>query len=149
MDTGYCFPSRLEDILVLENAIRTDANGANAYYYLGCLYYDKFRYTDAARAWENCVANDPAHGKAWRNLSLYYFDKANDAARARTCLEKALEFKGDDPRLLLEYEQLLKNMNCSIEERLSVYEKYPQLLTERDDCYLDKLTMISGFSGVF
>ena len=140
--TGYCFPSRLEDILVLENAIRTDANGANAYYYLGCLYYDKFRYTDAARAWENCVANDPAHGKAWRNLSLYYFDKANDAARARTCLEKALEFKGDDPRLLLEYEQLLKNMNCSIDERLAVYEKYPELLKERDDCYLDKLTLI-------
>ena len=140
--TGYCFPSRLEDILVLENAINTDANGANAYYYLGCLYYDKFRYTDAAKAWERCVANDSAHGKAWRNLSLYYFDKANDAVRARICLEKALEFKSDDPRLLLEYEQLLKNTNCSIEERLAVYEKYPELLKERDDCYLDKLTLI-------
>lgn len=140
--SGYCFPSRLEDILVLENAISTDASGANAYYYLGCLYYDKFRYLDAAKAWENCVANNPAHGKAWRNLALYYFDKANDATRARTCLEKALEFKGDDPRLLLEYEQLLKNMNCSIEERLAVYEKHPELLRERDDCYLDKLTLI-------
>jgi len=140
--TGYCFPSRLEDILVLENAISTDASGANAYYYLGGLCYDKFRYTDAAKAWENCVANEPSHGKAWRNLSLYYFDKANDAVRARVCLEKALEFKGDDPRLLLEYEQLLKNMNCSVEERLAVYEKYPELLTERDDCYLDKLTLI-------
>ena len=140
--SGYCFPSRLEDILVLESAIKTDASGANAYYYLGCLFYDKFRYADAAKAWESCVANDPTHGKAWRNLALYYFDKANDAARARTALEKALEFKGDDPRLLLEYEQLLKNMNCSIEERLAVYEKYPELLKERDDCYLDKLTLI-------
>ncbi len=142
LPTGYCFPSRLEDILVLENAIKTCPTGANAYYYLGCLCYDKFRYADAADAWESCVANDPTHGKAWRNLSLYYFDKANDAAKARTCLEKALEFKGDDPRLLLEYEQLLKNMNCSIEERLAVYEKYPELLKERDDCYLDKLTLI-------
>ncbi|MBQ2378277.1 MAG: DUF5107 domain-containing protein, partial [Clostridia bacterium] len=51
--------------------------------------------------------------------------------------------KGDDPRLLLEYEQLLKNMNFSIEERLNVYEKYPELLAERDDCYLDKLTLLS------
>jgi tetratricopeptide (TPR) repeat protein len=140
--TGYCFPSRLEDILVLKNAISTDSSGANAYYYLGCLCYDKFRYTDAAKAWENCVANDSSHGKAWRNLSLYYFDKANDAVRARICLEKALEFKDDDPRLLLEYEQLLKNTNCSIDERLAVYEKYPELLKERDDCYLDKLTLI-------
>lgn len=140
--TGYCFPSRLEDILVLENAIGTETSGANAYYYLGCLFYDKFRYADAAKAWENCVFLAPSHGKAWRNLALYYFDKANDAAKARFSLEKALEFKGDDPRLLLEYEQLLKNMNCSIDERLAVYEKYPELLKERDDCYLDKLTMI-------
>ena len=142
LPTGYCFPSRLEDILVLQNAIEIDGKGANAYYYLGCLFYDKFRYTDAATAWEACVANDPTHGKTWRNLALYYFDKANDAQKARTCLEKALEFKGDDPRLLLEYEQLLKNMNCSIEERLAVYEKYPELLRERDDCYLDQLTLI-------
>ena len=141
-NTGYCFPSRLEDILVLENAIDTDTSGANAYYYLGCLCYDKFRYADAAKAWETCVANNPSHGKAWRNLSLYYFDKANDPARARICLEKALEFKWDDPRLLLEYEQFLKNTNCSIDERLEVYEKYPELLKERDDCYLDKLTLI-------
>lgn len=140
--TGYCFPSRLEDILVLKNAIGTVADGANAYYYLGCLYYDKFRYAEAADAWESCVSCDPSHGKAWRNLALYYFDKAKNAARARMCMEKALEFKGDDPRLLLEYEQLLKNMNCSIEERLAVYEKYPELLKERDDCYLDRLTLI-------
>ncbi|MBQ8311429.1 MAG: DUF5107 domain-containing protein [Clostridia bacterium] len=142
LPTGYCFPSRLEDILVLQNAIKIDDKGANAYYYFGCLFYDKFRYVDAASAWDACVSNDPTHGKAWRNLALYYFDKANDAQKARTCLEKALEFKGDDPRLLLEYEQLLKNMNCSIEERLAVYEKYPELLKERDDCYLDQLTLI-------
>ena len=142
LETGYCFPSRLEDILVLSHAIACDAEGANAYYYIGCLYYDKFRYADAARAWESCVEKDPTHGKAWRNLALYYFDKAGDAQKARLSLEKALEFKGDDPRLLLEYEQLLKNMNCSIEERLAVYEKYPELLKERDDCYLDKLTLI-------
>ncbi len=126
----------------MNNAISVDPNGANAYYYIGCLYYDKFRYIDAAKAWEICVANDAGHAKAWRNLSLYYFDKANDAAYARTCMENALKFKENDPRLLLEYEQLLKNMNCTIEERLAVYEKYPELLKERDDCYLDKLTLI-------
>ena len=141
-DTGYCFPCRLEDILVLNSAIDTVADGANAFYYLGCLYYDKFRYADAALAWERCVACNPTHGKAWRNLSLYYFDKLGEAQKARQAMEKALEYKCDDPRLLLEYEQLLKNMNCPIEERLAVYEKYPTLLAERDDCYLDKLTLV-------
>ena len=142
LPTGYCFPSRLEDIVVLSFATDRNDAGANANYYLGCLYYDKFRYTDAAACWQACVKTDPTHGKAWRNLALYYFDKAGDAASARAALENAMRYK-NDPRLLLEYEQLLKNSNCPIEERLSVYEKYPELLAERDDCYLDKLTLIS------
>lgn len=142
MDTSYCFPSRLEDIDVLKYAIENDNTAANACYYLGSLYYDRFRYEDAANIWEEGLKRDNTHGKIWRNLSLYYFDKAGNAEKAKVCLENALEYK-NDPRLLLEYEQLLKNMNYTPEERLAVYEKYPELLAERDDCYLDKLTLVS------
>ena len=143
MATGYCFPNRIEDIAVLTWAAEVLPQGANAHYYLGCLYYDRFRYAEAAKEWEACVALDQTHGKAWRNLALYYFDKAGEADKAKAALEKALEHKGDDPRLLLEYAQLLKNMNYPIQTRLDVYEQYPELLAERDDCYLDKLTLIS------
>ncbi len=142
MDTGYCFPSRLEDIAVLKYAIEKNSTAANACYYLGSLYYDRFRYSDAADIWEEGLKRNPAHGKIWRNLALYYFDKAGNAPKAKECLENALKYK-DDPRLLLEYEQLLKNMNYTPEERIAVYEKYPELLAERDDCYLDKLTLVS------
>lgn len=142
MDTGYCFPSRLEDIAVLRFAVDNDSKAANACYYLGSLYYDRFRYKDAADIWEEGIKRDNTHGKIWRNLSLYYFDKAKDAEKALNCLENALKYK-NDPRLLLEYEQLLKNMNYTPEERLAVYEKYPELLAQRDDCYLDKLTLVS------
>ena len=142
MDTGYCFPSRLEDIEVLKFAITNDKTAANACYYLGSLYYDRFRYEDAANIWEEGLIRDNTHGKIWRNLSLYYFDKAGNPDKAKECLENALKYK-NDPRLLLEYEQLLKNMNYTPEQRLEVYEKYPELLAERDDCYLDKLTLIS------
>ncbi len=142
MDTGYCFPARLEDIEVLRYAIENDDTAANACYYLGSLYYDRFRYREAADLWEEGVRRDGTHGKMWRNLSLYCFDKAGDAEKAKECLEKALKYK-NDPRLLLEYEQLLKNMKYTPEERLAVYEQYPALLAERDDCYLDKLTLVS------
>ena len=142
MDTGYCFPSRLEDIDVLNFAIDNDSTAANACYYLGSLYYDRFRYKQAANIWEEGIKRNSTHGKIWRNLALYYFDKAGDAKKAKECLENALKYK-NDPRLLLEYEQLLKNMNYTPEQRLEVYEKYPELLAERDDCYLDKLTLVS------
>ncbi len=142
-EMGYCFPSNVEDIAVLKYAAKSDKNTANADYYLGCLYYDRFRYNDAAECFESCVRKNPEHGRAWRNLSLYLFDKAHNGKKALCCMEKALKFHPNDPRLLLEYEQLLKNTNASIEERLRVYDKYPELLKERDDCYLDKLTLLS------
>ena len=141
MPTGYCFPNRLEDIAVLRHG--ANLGGANACYYLGCLYYDRFRYDEAAALWKLAVSRDPKHGKAWRNRSLYLFDKAGKPAEARQAMEKALECKGDDPRLLLEYQQLLKNSGASIEERLAVYDRYPELLKHRDDCYLDRLTLVS------
>lgn len=144
MDTGICFPSRLEDIAVLQYVISTLPDAACACYYLGCLYYDRFRYDEAAELWQKGVksSNTIAHGKMWRNLALYHFDKAGNPEQAKYCLENAFEYK-QDPRLLFEYQQLLKNMNYSPEHRLAVYEEYPELLAQRDDCYLDKLTLVS------
>ncbi len=141
--TGYCFPSRLNDISVLENAIDSLEQSANACYYLGCLYYDKFGYEKAIKLWEKCVKLDVTHAKAHRNLSFAYFEKRGDYSSARSSMEDALKHRAHDPRLLLEYQQLLKNMNVPTEERLSVYDRYPELLEKRDDCYLDKIILTS------
>lgn len=64
-DTGLCFPSRLGDIAVLERAMTLDEKGANAYYYLGCLRYDRFSYEKAVSLWEKAIELDPTHGKAY------------------------------------------------------------------------------------
>ncbi len=138
-----CFPASLEDISVLKYAIANNGNAANADYYLGCLYYDRFRYAEAAEHFEACVRKNPAHGAAWRNLSLYLFDHAGEPERAIFCMKKAMQYRPGDARLLLEYEQLLKNTGAGIDERLAVYEAHPVLLAERDDCYLDRLTLLS------
>lgn len=143
IETGYCFPSRLYDIPVLKSAIELYPEGANAYYYLGCLYYDKFQYDDAISLFEKCIELDTTHAKAYRNLSFLYFEKRNNFEPARKCMENALKHRPHDPRLLLEYQQLLKNINAPIDERLSVYDKYPELLKLRDDCYLDKVILTS------
>ena len=109
-DTGYCFPSRLDDIAVLNNAIRKNESGANAYYYLGCLFYDRFAFEKATALWEKCIALNPKHPKTFRNLALSYFDKKGDFLSAKQCMEIALANKPDDPRLILEYQQILRNM---------------------------------------
>jgi len=142
MDTGYCFPARLEDIEVLKYAIDNDETAANACYYLGSLYYDRFRYEDAANIWEEGLKRNNTHGKIWRNLALYYFDKAGKPEKAKECLENALKYKSSS-RLLFEYQQLLKNMNYTPEQRLEVYKQYPEFSAERDDCSVDMLILVS------
>ena len=114
---------------------------ANACYFLGSIYYDRFRYDDAIAIWENAIERDPNHAKALRNLAIAYYDKRGDFTSARICMEKAMENR-HDPRLLFEYQQLLKNSNVTPDERLSVYERYPELLAERDDCYLDRIVLL-------
>ena len=141
MDTGLCFPARLEDIAVLKYVVENSADDANACYFLGSLYYDRFRYDDAISTWENAIERDPNHAKSLRNLAIAYFDKRGDFTSARICIEKAMANRSD-PRLLFEYQQLLKNSNVSPDERLSVYERYPELLAERDDCYLDRIVLL-------
>ena len=142
MDTGYCFPSRNEDIAVLRYAMEVNPQGFNAPYYLGCLFYDKFDYEQAIGLWERTIALNPLHKKAFRNLALAYFDKKGDFLSAKTCMEKALANKPDDSRLVLEYQQLLKNMNYSPEYRITVYNRYHDLMLHRDDCYLDMITLL-------
>lgn len=141
-ETGYCFPADLADIAVLQYAAERP-NSANANYYLGCLYYDRFCYEKAAACWQSCLRQAPTHGKAWRNLALYWFDREHNGPEALRCMKNALAYRPNDPRLLLEYQQLLKNTNAPIEKRLAVYEQYPELLAQRDDCYLDKITLLS------
>lgn len=141
MGTGYCFPARNDDIAVLNYAMSVNPEGDNAPYYLGCLYYDKFAYEQAIELWERTISLNPKHEKAFRNLALAYFDKREDFLSAKVCMEKALENKPDDSRLLLEYEQLLKNMNYTPEKRIEVYQKYYDLMMHRDDCYLDLITL--------
>ena len=142
MKTGTCFPSRLEDIAVLNWAKKVCPNGANARYYLGCLYYDRFRYDLAAENWLDGLRYDPKHAKILRNLAFWCFDKAKKPQEARVYMERALAANPDDPRLLFEYQQLLKNLNVAPAERLAVYDRYPELLAKRDDCYLDLVTLV-------
>jgi lipopolysaccharide biosynthesis regulator YciM len=48
----YCFPSRLEEIAILESAMRANPKDAKAPYYLGNLFYDRRRHEEAIKLWE-------------------------------------------------------------------------------------------------
>lgn len=136
-----CFPNKLEDIAVLETAIRRHPKGAKAYYYLGNLYYDKLQFEMAISLWEKSTALDDTYPTVHRNLALAYYNKRNDAEKAKAQMEKAFALDKTDARVFLELDQLYKKMNMAFEERLKHYEDHKEIVKERDDAMLEFVTL--------
>jgi tetratricopeptide (TPR) repeat protein len=144
MKPDYCFPHRIEDIAVLETAMKMNPDDAKAPYYLGNFWYDKRQYSEAIVNWEKSIATDKYFPTVFRNLSLAYHNKLGHADEALACLEKAFYLDTTDARVLMELDQLYKKMNKPVAERLLLLEKYPGLVEDRDDLYLEKVTLLNS-----
>ncbi|MDO5519456.1 MAG: DUF5107 domain-containing protein [bacterium] len=140
-DPAYCFPNKLEDIAVLNDATKVLSNGAKAYYYLGNLYYDKLQFEKATRLWEKSKSLDDTYPTVHRNLALAYYNKQNDPNKAKLELEKAFALDETDARVFLELDQLYKKLGVSFTKRLKNYEEHVNIVTERDDVMLEFVTL--------
>ncbi|MDE5696842.1 MAG: DUF5107 domain-containing protein [Lachnospiraceae bacterium] len=138
----YCFPNKLEDIAVLRFAIKNGCR-AKACYYLGNLYYDKLQWEQSVELWEASVEADPQFPTAWRNLSLAYYNKAKDANKAETAMEKAFSLDTADVRIFLELDQLHRKLGWTFGERLAEYEAHRELIDRRDDLYAEYITLVN------
>ena len=139
----YCFPNRLEDILVLESAKAMNPQGAKAPYYLGCLYYDKRQYDIAIENWEDSAKLDSCFPIVWRNLALARFNKQNRQDEALEYMEKAFHLDEKDSRMLMELDQLYKRLHKPHQTRLAFLQKYPKLIQKRDDLVLEEITLLN------
>ncbi len=143
MPADYCFPNRLESIKVLTYAKELNPEGAKAFYYLGNLLYDRFRYDEAIDNWEKSRELDSSFFIVHRNLGIAYHDKKADPVKARESFERAFTLDSSNSRLFFELQQLYKNTGVPIDERLKLYNEYPRLVDERDDCYLEKVVLLT------
>jgi tetratricopeptide (TPR) repeat protein len=129
----YCFPARLEDIAVLESAMRADPRDARAPYYLGNLLYDRRRHAEAIRLWQRAAGRDRSFPTVWRNLGIGYFNIQGRADRARAAYDAAIRAAPDDARLWFERDQLLKRIGDAPAKRLRRLEQRLDLVARRDD----------------
>lgn len=140
--TDYCFPNKLEDIAVLRYAIAHGCE-AKAAYYLGNLFYDKQQWKEALALWEMSAEKDPKFPTVHRNLALAYYNKEKEPKKASRSLEKAFHLNPMDVRIFLELDQLHKKQGWSFAKRLVDYEAHQELLTGRDDLYIEYITLIN------
>ncbi len=139
----YCFPNSLFDFLVLESALAADDGDDRAHYYLGNWLYDKKRYDDAIRHWEASRDLADAFPTVHRNLALAYYNKRHDPEAALASLERAFALRPDDARVFYELDQLHKKMGRSPAERFALLERHPHLVKERDDLYVEYVTLLN------
>lgn len=137
----YCFPSRIEDVNVLEAAQSLNPKDPKASYYLGNFWYANRQYADAVSCWEKSVSLDDRFATVHRNLALAYYNKQHDPAKALASLERAFSLDVKDARVLMELDQLYKTLNKPHAYRLAFLEKNLELTCERDDLYLERITL--------
>jgi tetratricopeptide (TPR) repeat protein len=129
----YCFPARLEEIAILEMAMRVNTDDARAPYYLGNLLYDRRRHEEAIQLWERSAKLDPKFSIIWRNLGIGYFNIRQQPAKARAAYDKAFAANPADARLLYERDQLWKRLGEKPARRLHELERRLDLVQQRDD----------------
>ncbi len=133
----YCFPSRLKEIAILESAMRANPGDAKAPYYLGNLLYDRRRYAEAIKSWETSARLHPEFSIVWRNLGIARFNVSKKPAQARAAYDRAFQINPSDARLLYERDQLWKRLGEKPEKRLRELEKFPHLVSGRDDLSIE------------
>ncbi|PXA04471.1 DUF5107 domain-containing protein [Coraliomargarita sinensis] len=138
---GYCFPSRLHEVVVLQWALAQKGSDRNAGYGLGNYYYDKKRHQDAMTAWEMSRAADPSFSTVHRNLGMAYWNAHRDADAARDSYEKALDCEPDAPRLVTEYVQLCRKLGDPSDRLLAFLEARMDLVLDRDDATVELATL--------
>jgi tetratricopeptide (TPR) repeat protein len=139
--SAWCFPARLEEMIVLEAAIAANPEDPRAPYYLGNLLYDKHRYEEAVRAWERACELDPGFSIPWRNLGMAAYNVRHDPEKARACYRRAFAANPGDARLLYELDQLEKRLCAPPSERLRQLEAHPELVQLRDDLVIELVTL--------
>lgn len=142
--SSYCFPNSLFDLAVLESAIVANENDDKAHYYLANWFYDKKRSVDAILHWEASRAVRDDFPTVHRNLALAYFNKRGDADAALVSLEKAFACETGDARVFYELDQLYKKLGHTPESRLAKMEEHKELVLQRDDLYLEYVTLLNS-----
>ena len=137
----YCFPARLEELLLLKSMTTLHPESGALFYLLGNLLYSFRRHEEAIAAWEEAARLLPGLATAWRNLGIAYFNVRGDKDAALVAFERAFEANPNDGRVLYERDHLWKRVSEPPQRRLTELLRYPSLIQMRDDLSVEVATL--------
>ena len=152
MPTDYCFPSRLEELAVLQWAADGQTYSqrlslANTHYYLGEILWNMDQKDAAKASWLVSVNQNPQHALALRCLGFAeshpgtYFTNTGvpSGVPSKVAYDyylKSLEADPSNFRTLDEAGKLAEKLNLPAAERLALMLKYRSTVDKYDPCIL-------------
>lgn len=121
----YVFPHRLEEIVVLQAALKANPNDGRAAYYLGNALASKLRFKEALEAWRIAVQFDSKNAVGHRNLARALAQVEDKKEETVAEIERAIALAPDDHHLYVEFDQLLAGMKQT-ERRIKLLEGAPE-----------------------
>ncbi|WP_348267816.1 DUF5107 domain-containing protein [Edaphobacter paludis] len=140
----YVFPSRLEEMLLLQEATERNPSDSRAAYFLGNLLYDRRRHAEAMAQWSRAAELDPQFPTVWRNLGFGYFNAMHNPSSAVHAFERARALAPQDARILYEYDQLLKRTGAGLKQRLKMLQQNAALVKKRDDLSVELASLLNS-----
>ena len=137
----YCFPSRLEELLLLESMVDLHPDEGALYYLLGNLLYSVRRHEDAIARWEKASRLLPNLATVWRNLAIAYFNHRGQKDAALHAFDFAFQANPSDGRIMYERDHLWKRVGETPQRRLAELLRYPSLISQRDDLSVEVATL--------
>ena len=119
MSSDYCFPFRLEEIMILETAMKLNPSDAKAPFYLGNLLFEP-QPERAVSLWEKSRELDNTFALVHRNLGLAYYKTLNDIPKAISSYEKAVSLNNQDQRWFYELDMIYAAARTDPEKRLKL-----------------------------
>jgi len=132
LNRDFVFPSRPEEVAVLEYAVEKNPGDAHAHLYLGDLYCHLDRQDDAVRQWSKAVELDSTLSVAFRNLGLYAWSTEEDLSKAEELYRKAIAARPDDQTLYRDLADILLTDNRR-PDAIEVLESMPYEKIRRAD----------------
>lgn len=130
-DPELVFPSRLEEVRVLERVIEENSEDYKAKYYLGNFLYAHERYEEAISLWEEAARHLSSFDIIHRNLGLAYWQRRGDLEGAISMFERALEINPENQDLYLDLDALYVARGL-MDKRHSLLEKMRRVKDPKD-----------------
>jgi len=132
LPVGRTFPHREEERIALLAALERDRDDEAAKYLLGCLFYSRRRYNEAASLWADC--------ESWEALrcSAVYRYRIGGYAGAVGMLRKALGMNPGNEQLIFELAYVLNRTGAVPDDVVSeILANVPDIKTARDDIVME------------